>query len=148
MSSLLFNIRRERRCELIAEGMRMYDLKRWRALDQVKNWQPQGVNLWESKLCDQYVDSKGNSQLVADGTDNSNVSSPSLGTYLHPYEIVNKTTNLLYGKGYNWCEAHYLSPIAVKHFRLTASNPNDLSTSVMYQNPGWSTVADEGPVIK
>lgn len=148
VSPLLFNIRRERRCELIAEGMRMYDLKRWRALDQVKNWQPQGVNLWESKLCDQYVDSKGNSQLVADGTDNSNVSSPSLGTYLHPYEIVNKTTNLLYGKGYNWCEAHYLSPIAVKHFRLTASNPNDLSTSVMYQNPGWSTVADEGPVIK
>ena len=34
----LYNIRRERRCEFIADGMRMWDLKRWRALDQVKNY--------------------------------------------------------------------------------------------------------------
>ena len=148
VSPLLYNIRRERRCELIAEGLRMYDLKRWRALDQVRNWQPEGINLWESKLSEQYVDDKGNPTLVGDGTDKSNVSSPSLSTYLRPYEIVNKATNLMYGKGYNWCEAHYLNPIAVKHFRLTASNPGDVSTSVMYQNPGWPIVADQGATNK
>lgn len=32
----LYNIRRERRVELMSEGTRMRDLKRWRALDQVK----------------------------------------------------------------------------------------------------------------
>src|SRR5690606_39698077 len=32
----LYNIRRERRSEFIAEGMRYADLKRWRALDQLE----------------------------------------------------------------------------------------------------------------
>mgnify|MGYP002224116724 FL=1 len=30
----LYNIRRERRCEFIAEGMRKDDLLRWRSLDK------------------------------------------------------------------------------------------------------------------
>lgn len=148
VSVLLYNIRRERRCELIAEGLRMFDLKRWRALDQIKNWQPEGINLWESGLHEKYVDDKGNATLVSDGTDNANVSSPQLSTYLRPYEIINKATNQLYGKGYIWCEAHYLNPISIVHFRNTSSTPDDLSTSVIYQNPGWPLVADQGPIIK
>src|SRR5690625_7937357 len=32
---ILYNIRRERRSELMAEGLRYFDLKRWRALDQL-----------------------------------------------------------------------------------------------------------------
>lgn len=142
VSPLLYNIRRERRSELVAEGLRMFDLKRWRALDQVKNWQPEGINLWDSKLSEKYGD------LIADGSDNSSVSSPTLSTYLRPYEIINKATNLMYGKGYNWCNAHYLNPISIVHFRNTASTPNDVSTSVIYQNPGWPTVADQGATIK
>ena len=43
-------------------------------------------------------------------------------------------------------EAHYLNPIAITHFRITASNPNDLSTSIIYQNPGWPIQANEGPI--
>lgn len=35
--AVLYNIRRERRCELIAEGLRWMDLQRWRALDQLKS---------------------------------------------------------------------------------------------------------------
>ena len=35
-SPVLYNIRRERRCEFISEGMRWDDLIRWRALDQLK----------------------------------------------------------------------------------------------------------------
>src|SRR5699024_779981 len=33
----LYNIRRERRDELMAEGLRFMDLKRWRSLDQLIN---------------------------------------------------------------------------------------------------------------
>ena len=35
VDATLYNIRRERRCEFIAEGMRWADLKRWRAMDQL-----------------------------------------------------------------------------------------------------------------
>ena len=52
--------------------------------------------------------------------------------------------NLMYDAGYSWCEAHYLNPIAITHFRITTSNPNDLNTSIIYQNPGWPLQADEG----
>lgn len=148
VSALLYSIRRERRCEMVAEGLRMFDLKRWRALDRINGWQPEGINLWESGLYEKYVNDKGESTLTADGTDKANVSSPELSTYLRPYEIANKATNLLYGKGYIWCEAHYLNPISIIHFRNTSSTPTDLSTSVIYQNPGWPLVADQGPTIK
>lgn len=30
-------------------------------------------------------------------------------------------------------------------FRLTASDKSDFDTSVVYQNPGWSTQAQTGP---
>ncbi|MDU2329807.1 MAG: RagB/SusD family nutrient uptake outer membrane protein [Prevotella bivia] len=42
----LYNIRRERRNELIGEGLRMDDLKRWRSLDQVKNYVIMGARYW------------------------------------------------------------------------------------------------------
>ena len=146
VSPLLYNIRRERRCELLAEGLRMLDLKRWRALDQVKHFVIQGVNIWESDLKDQYMQD-GKNLLVQEGTEGqtSNVSSyVNSGKYLCPYRTV-KTNNLMYDAGFSWCEAHYLNPIAITHFRITASNPNDLNTSIIYQNPGWPLQADEGP---
>lgn len=149
VSPLLYNIRRERRCELVAEGLRMLDLRRWRALDQVKSFVIQGVNLWESDLQDMYKQD-GKNSLVQEGTEGQvpNVSSyANSGKYLCPYRVV-KTNNLMYDAGYSWCEAHYLNPIAITHFRITASNPSDLSTSVLYQNPGWPTEANQGPVIK
>ena len=147
VSPLLYNIRRERRCELVAEGLRMMDLKRWRALDKVQHFVIEGVNLWESDLKDKYM-KDGQNLLVQEGTEGktSNVSSyVNSGKYLCPYRAV-KTNNLMYDAGYSWCEAHYLNPIAITHFRITASNPNDLSTSIIYQNPGWPMVANEGPL--
>ena len=48
VNATLYNIRRERRIELAAEGHRMNDLKRWRALDQVQNVHIQGCNFWEA----------------------------------------------------------------------------------------------------
>ena len=33
------------------EGFRMYDLKRWRALDRLDGtWQPEGINFWEADV--------------------------------------------------------------------------------------------------
>lgn len=139
VSKLLYNIRRERRCELMEEGFRMTDLKRWRALDQVKNWMPEGFNLWGSDIHTQYTG------LIYDGGNESNVSSPERSNYLRPYEILNKASNLIYGKGYKWTEAHYLSPISIIHFRNSSTEADNVSTSVIYQNPGWPTVADQGP---
>ena len=137
VSTLLYCIRRERRCEMMEEGLRMADLRRWRALDQVRNYQVEGVNLWESDLKDAYKDSKtGANLLVPQGHESPNVSNyEESGKYLRPYQIV-KANNLMFN-GYNWCDAHYLTPIALTHFRITATNPDDLATSVIYQNPGW-----------
>ena len=44
-----YNIRRERRCELMAEGLRSMDLHRWRAMDQMitKPYHILGMNLWQ-----------------------------------------------------------------------------------------------------
>ena len=50
ISPTLFNIRRERRIELMSEGFRMGDLKRWRSLDNVKNYQIEGFNLWGGEI--------------------------------------------------------------------------------------------------
>lgn len=50
ISPTLFNIRRERRTELMSEGLRMNDLKRWRALDMVKNYHIEGFNLWGGEI--------------------------------------------------------------------------------------------------
>lgn len=136
----LFNIRRERRVELMSEGFRMNDLKRWRALDKVKNYQIEGFNLWGGEIEKMYE-----GKLIPTGTPNSvaNVSSPEISgtTYLRIYQIVN-SNNLLFN-GYTWCEANYLEPIASRQFLLTASNPNDPETSVIYQNPGWPLIANE-----
>ncbi len=143
VSPLLYCIRRERRCEMIEEGIRMMDLKRWRALDQVNGFQVQGVNLWGSELKDAYPeldkDKKptGKSKLIPEGQPNANVSSlEHSGEYLHPYRINSEEDNQMWG-GYKWCEAHYLNPIALHHFKYTSRDPNNLGTSVIYQNPGW-----------
>ncbi len=139
----LYNIRRERRCEFIAEGMRYDDLKRWRALDQVKNYQIEGFKLWNSEITPLYNDDSGNSELVADPEADPNVSPKANSDYLRPYQI-NKANNNFYN-GYNWIEAHYLTPIAFDHFLITSPDGN-AESSVIYQNPGWPIEANGAPI--
>lgn len=138
----LFNIRRERRNEFMSEGFRYNDLIRWRALDMVKNYHIEGFNLWDSSYADEYVDEKGASLLIEEGTSDKqgNVSNRKNSKYIRPNQII-KTNNKLYD-GYNWSPANYLEPISIKHFLITASNPSDLSTSPIYQNPQWSLEAN------
>lgn len=138
VDATLYNIRRERRCELMAEGHRWRDLKRWRALDQMitEPYHIEGFKLW-GPMQDWYDASK-----LTYGTANALVSSPDASAYLRPYE---KNGNELVNGGYKWTMAQYLSPIAAQHFLITSSDGTDVSTSPIYQNPGWSASANTPP---
>lgn len=141
----LYNIRRERACELVSEGYRNSDLRRWRAMDQLITtpFFIEGFKIWGTYYPSLYKEAAKTDKTyeLIFGASDANVSDPALSKYLRPYQIA-KT--LAYN-GYNWHLAHYLSPIAIQHFLITSSNP-DYSDSPIYQNPYWSTVAGESAV--
>lgn len=143
---ILYNIRRERRCELMAEGMRFFDLKRWRALDRAKTnpYIIEGMKLW-GPMQNWYKNTDGTSKLIEAGTagKTANVSKISESLYMRPYRINLASTNLVL-EGYRWTPAHYLEPIAIQHFLITATNTSDLNSSVIYQNLGWPLTANSG----
>lgn len=146
----LYSIRRERRSELAGEGYRMDDLIRWAALNQVKNYHIEGVNLWDEmanadafKKKDKDGKLTNETILIADGGEKSNVSSPSLSKYLRPYQI--STEHLLYD-GYTFYEAHYLSPFSVHEMELT-SPTEKAADSYLYQNLYWP-IQTNGIAIK
>lgn len=141
VDATLYNIRRERRNELAAEGFRWADIKRWRSLDQINNYQIEGFRFWNTPYEDAYVDANGNNLIIVDPA-NGNVSPESVSDYLRPYQIV--SVNNSFYNGYNFIEAHYLEPIAQSNFRQTSPDPSDLTQSVIYQNPGWPLVAGQG----
>ena len=134
----LYNIRRERRCELIAEGLRNMDLHRWRALDQLMTTRVhiEGIHLWNTPMQDWY-DAQS---LVADASSQATVSAPSLSEYYRPHEV-NEANNSFYN-GLTWHMAHYLEPLPLKQFLLTASDHATYSKSPLYQNPYWPTEPD------
>ncbi|MGQ1928237.1 RagB/SusD family nutrient uptake outer membrane protein [Ornithobacterium rhinotracheale] len=124
----LYNIRRERRCELIAEGFRMDDLRRWRALDNIDGYQIEGFKLW-GPMKAWYEDSLETTESVSD---------KSLSPYLRIYQIQRNNNNYFNGLVFN--KAHYLSPIAFEEIQL-ASPTSDANNSNIYQNPGWPVQA-------
>lgn len=142
VDATLYNIRRERRCELMAEAHRESDLRRWRAMDQMitEPYHVEGFKLW-GPMQEWYKDENGDFTIKW-GTSTSTVSSPDLSDYLRPYEIVGG--ELVYN-GYEWHMAHYLEPIAIQQFLIT-SEGNDVTTSPIYQNPDWPTEANLGPI--
>lgn len=121
----LYSIRRERRCELLAEGQRLNDLKRWRTLDSMIDYQPEGINFWD-KIYEMYTSSQRN-----------NVSPSSVSKYIRPLQL--NSTSAAYG-GYTFPKQHYLEPIPISEFLLTGGG--DASKSPIYQNPGWPRDAD------
>jgi hypothetical protein len=135
----LFNIRRERRCELMAEGFRYADLRRWRAMDQMITapYHVLGMNLWDDMATNADFLARNPGGLV----ENGNVSPQSFSKYLAPFHIL--SNNRVY-EGYRWHMAHYLDPIAIQHFLITGAS--DLSASPLYQNPLWPLAANAGPM--
>lgn len=145
IDATLYNIRRERACELMSEGFRWDDLRRWRAMDQLidKKFIVEGFKLW-GEMKDWYS-KDGETLLIYEGDGNSkgaNVSSPVLSEYLRPYQVIHENNNLY--DGYGWIASNYLSPIGMSQFNITSVTNNgslDYSASPLYQNPGWPTVA-------
>lgn len=133
VDATLFSIRRERRCEFMAENMRNADIRRWRSMDQMIDspYCVLGMNLWGNKDLSEFGDLK----------ENVNVSPRDFSKYLAPYHII--SNNHVYD-GYRWTMAHYLSPIAIQHFLITGGG--NAENSSLYQNPGWPLVANEPPV--
>lgn len=132
----LYNIRRERRCEYISEGIRYMDLCRWRAMDQLitEPYIPEGIHLWNTPMESWY------NNLVADGSSKANVSSKSDSEYLRP---LRKRSNILGYDGFTWQMAHYLEPIRIDQMQITASDGNNLENSPIYQNPYWPLIAGQ-----
>lgn len=123
----LYNIRRERRCELIAEGLRLDDLKRWRSLDNMVDYQPEGFNLWDEMY----------NMYSASQRDETVVTQSSVSKYVHPLQI--SSTSVAYG-GYTFPKQHYLEPIPISEFLITGGGTT--AASPLYQNPGWPSNAD------
>ena len=128
----LYNIRRERRSELLAEGFRYMDLRRWRSMDQLKDepYHMEGFHLWNSPMQEWYNES----DLVYNEGTNSTVSPPEKSEYLRPFERYSGQAGF---EGCTWRMAHYLEPIMIKQFLLTSPNGNDPTQSTIYQNPYW-----------
>ncbi len=127
----LFNIRRERRAEFVAENMRLADMLRWRSFDHLntENVQVMGMNFWDEYI-DKYEATKATTglSLIADGSPQSNMSAQSLGKYIFPYrktDLNNELTN-----GLKWHDAYYLYPLGHEDFVFAPK---------LYQNVNWGT---------
>lgn len=120
-----YNIRRERRCELMAESFRMMDLKRWRSLDQLitTKYHVEGFHIWGTPMEGWY----DKASLLA------TISSPERSEYMRPFEA--KMNNAF--DGLTWSMAHYLRPIPIYQMMLTAPDGTTVSESPIYQNPYW-----------
>ena len=145
VDATLYSIRRERRSEFAGEGLRDDDLIRWAALDQVKNYQIEGVNFWDQIYQNpSFVNDKGVSLIIADGESNATMSAKTLSKYVRPYQI-QKTNNILYD-GYTFYQAHYLSPFSYQEMQL-CSPDGTAENSNLYQNIYWPVEAN-GEAIK
>lgn len=151
----LYCIRRERRCEFAGEGMRHDDLIRWCAMDQVKNYQIEGVNFWTKIFEYPYFLEKKNgvpvvphrSRIIADGSAKSNISSKAIGIYHHPYQIISKANNNVMYDGYTFYLAHYLHPISIETLQI-CSPTNQVDATYFYQNINWPTNTTNPYAIK
>lgn len=136
VDATLLNIRRERRCEFIGEGMRWDDLVRWRSMDHMltQKFIPEGCNFWDEiyKIADK--DENGaDIEFKDDGAVGANISSRAY-KYLRPYSVLRDNNPAF--DGYTWAKANYLSPVPIREIELLSPDEN-VETSVIYQNPYW-----------
>ncbi|MCH5319817.1 MAG: RagB/SusD family nutrient uptake outer membrane protein [Paramuribaculum sp.] len=143
IDATLYNVRRERRNELIGESLRWDDLRRWAALDQMIQtpYIIEGIKFWGTVYTDPSSPLFLTAEVIVDPT-TGNMSPESLSPYVRPYQKV-QFNNPVYN-GYVWVNANYLSPLGQNDF--TAASPDgSVSSTVLYQNPGWGMLAGENP---
>lgn len=142
VDATLYNIRRERRCEFIGEGMRWNDLVRWRSMDQLKtqNYIPEGCNFWTSMYQTATTNENHAASSFVEGptASDANISSSEESVYIRPYRI--SSSNTLYD-GYTWMNAHYNSPLPIREIEFLSPDES-VDTSVLYQTWGWPTEAN------
>lgn len=127
----LYNIRRERRCELMGEGFRWMDLMRWRSLDQLKTapYYMEGFNFWAYNYT-----KYDQSLIVSDESGSATMSPKSVSDH---YRFMNKTdVSNQFKEGMRWMMAYYLEAIPQKVFTV-ASSDGQGSDCPIYQNPYW-----------
>lgn len=133
----LYNIRRERRCEFVGEGMRWDDLVRWCSMDQLVNtpYIPEGVNFWTSMYQTATVNEMHATVTYVEGPTNpdANISSREESVYVRPYRI--SSGNDVFD-GYTWMNAHYNSPLPIREIQLLSPDES-VDNSVLYQTWGW-----------
>lgn len=140
-----FNIRRERRCELMAEGFRWDDLVRWRALDQMctKGFKVEGCHIWNNndemiKYFAQYGSGDDSDLVKLKAKLSAAVSLEAESEYVLPHRVPGSQ---LVPDGLKWHMAHYLSPLPIKQMLLTSPDGATVSASPLYQNPYWPSEA-------
>jgi len=153
----LFNIRRERNSEMWGEDCRKFDIRRWRAMDQLINYkdkngfgyQPEGIKLWTAdgkpgKNHEAYYAARalelqltGANANYAELTygETGSVSSPDKSQYLRPFQL---STGFNMYQGMMWKMAWYLYPIGLGRMLDASPVDGDITQSSIYQNPGWS----------
>lgn len=136
--NIVNEIRRERRVELMLEGLRFMDIKRWAMLDDVFNgWKPVGAYAQE------YVDYWNNpDRLAEDGFDwkspeevklEKGINYDTIGDYINPF-FKHADFQPNSGRGYYVDpDRDYLSSIPREEITLYKNKGN----VTLEQNPGW-----------
>lgn len=118
VAPLLWEIRRERRTELIGEGFRFEDLRRWKKAEYLNKWK---LGRWYSAQ-----------QLVEDGA-LKNVSQCKI-KFVDREGNINSTAGYItfvddpIAEGYGWLDHYYLYPLPINNLLLNTE---------IEQNPGW-----------
>lgn len=123
---LLYEIRRERCIELINEGFRMDDLKRWNAMKLLEN----PLTMLGMRITDD-VEAFFEPFSVTFGPDSRQTYTYNGKTYIQTYQ-----PETMFSEGRKWTpnDRRWLSPIPLEQLRL---NPN------LKQNPGWENAANQ-----
>lgn len=142
INAVRFNIRRERQCELMAEGFRWDDLVRWRSLDQLcstPGFHIEGCHIWNAddemiKYLAQFGSGDDADPAKLKTKLEGILSHAGESEYVRPHRSnnSNKVVN-----GLTWHMAHYLQPMPIKQMMLTSPDGSTVSDSPLYQNPYW-----------
>lgn len=122
LSNLLYEIRRERRIELVAEGFRMDDLKRWNAMKLLEN----PKTMFGLKITPTIIATYAEQNVTFDGEGGRPTVEYQGDRYLYQYA----TSKAINDAGRKWSanDRRWLYPLPTNELTL---NPN------LTQNPGW-----------